>query len=81
MQRLLSRICRDILEGKRMVKRDTYLYHLKRGRKISYTGITNDPKRREHEHRSAGRHFRRMAVHPYPTSRETALKREKKYKK
>ena len=30
--------------------RDTYKYHLKQGRKIVHTGITNDLERREQEH-------------------------------
>lgn len=58
--------------------RDTYLYHLKQGRKIKYTGITDDPERREREHKSAGKRFTHMFVHPYPSSRKTARKRETK---
>lgn len=61
--------------------RDTYLYHLKQGRKIVYTGITDDPERRELEHRSAGKRFTHMFVRPYPSSRKTAHKREMKYKR
>ena len=68
------------MSRRKPAKRDTYLYHLKQARKIKYTGISNNPEKREHEHRSAGRRFSHMFVHPYPTSRDTALKREKKYK-
>jgi predicted GIY-YIG superfamily endonuclease len=64
--------------GKRRRRRDTYLYHLKQGRKTKYTGITNDPDRRKREHQSSGKRFTHMFVHPYPMSRKTALKREKK---
>jgi len=63
---------------KKRAKRDTYLYHLKQGRTIVYTGITDDPKRREREHRSAGKRFTHMFVHSYPSSRKTARKREEK---
>ena len=66
---------------KKKAKRDTYLYHLKQGKKIKRTGITNNPERREQEHRSAGKRFSHIYVHPYPMSRETALEREKKYKR
>ena len=34
-----------------MKKRDTYKYELAKGNKIVYIGITNDPERRETEHR------------------------------
>lgn len=67
--------------AKKPAKRDTYLYHLKQGRRIKRTGISNNPKRRLHEHRSSGKRFTHMFVHPYPMSRETALEREKKYRR
>ena len=66
--------------SKRRRKRDTYLYHLKQGRKIKHTGITNDPERRQREHQSSGKRFTHIFVHPRPMSRKTARKREKKYK-
>jgi predicted GIY-YIG superfamily endonuclease len=69
------------LVKKKSARRDTYLYHLKQGKKIKRTGITNNPERREREHRSAGKRFSHIYVHPYPMSRETALEREKKYKR
>mgnify|MGYP003300184612 CR=1 FL=1 len=34
-----------------MAKRDTYKYELTRGNKVVYVGTTQDPKRREQEHR------------------------------
>ncbi len=33
-----------------MTKRDTYKYHVKDGRRIIQSGITNDLERREREH-------------------------------
>ncbi len=35
-----------------MTERDTYKYHLKKGKKIIRSGITNDLERREREHKS-----------------------------
>lgn len=37
--------------------RDTLVYRLKKGRKVVYIGTTNDPERREREHRRAGHEF------------------------
>ncbi len=34
-----------------MTKRDTYTYDFKVGNKIVHSGITNDPERREQEHK------------------------------
>ena len=34
-----------------MEKRDTYKYILKDGNKVMYVGITDDPQRRESEHK------------------------------
>lgn len=34
-----------------MAKRDTYKYELTKGNRVVYVGITNDPHRREAEHR------------------------------
>jgi predicted GIY-YIG superfamily endonuclease len=33
------------------MQRDTYKYELKDGKKVVYVGITNDPERREAQHR------------------------------
>ena len=40
-------------------------YDLKKGRQVVYRGTTNDPDRREREHRNAGLDFDRLV----PTSR------------
>ena len=51
-------------EQARMAKkpRDTVTYDLKRGREIVYRGTTNDPERREQEHRKQGKDFDRLDV-------------------
>lgn len=61
--------------GKKRAKRDTYLYELKDRRKTVYIGITDDPKRREQEHRDEGKKFTKMKVN-FPCSKDTAIKRE-----
>ena len=43
-------------------KRDYYRYELKDGHGVVYIGITNDPARREQEHRSEGKVFDTMNV-------------------
>lgn len=43
-------------------QRDTVTYDLKRGRKVVYRGTTNDPGRREREHRAHGKDFDQFAV-------------------
>lgn len=42
--------------------RDTVTYDLKQGRKVVYRGTTNDPDRREREHRARGKDFTRLVV-------------------
>ena len=37
--------------------RDTLAYDLKKGKKVVYRGTTNDPDRREREHRDTGLQF------------------------
>lgn len=44
-----------------MSKRDTYKYELKQGNKVVYVGITNDPARREMEHRQ-DKNFDKMRI-------------------
>ena len=46
-------------------KRDTVTYDLKKGREVVYRGTTNNPERREREHRDDGLDFDRLV----PTSR------------
>lgn len=43
-------------------KRTYKRYELRDGRKIVYVGITDDPKRRESEHRQDGKKFAKMNV-------------------
>lgn len=61
----------------RRAKRNTYLYRLKDGRDTVYIGITSNPKRREQEHRSEIKKFKKMTVE-FPCSEATARKREQK---
>ena len=42
--------------------RDTVTYDLKKGREVVYRGTTNNPERREREHRAEGKDFDRLAV-------------------
>ena len=59
---------------------DTYKYHLKRGRKIIRSGITNDLERREREHqaRYPGTHVVQVGR---ATTRKAALEWEKRQRK
>jgi len=45
--------------------RDTITYDLKKGNKVVYRGTTNNPARREEEHRGEGKDFDKLI----PTSR------------
>lgn len=64
--------------------RDTYKYKLMDGNKILDIGITNDPQRRESEHKTA-RHRGRMKIFGIVVTEESAKKWEKeeleKYKR
>ena len=51
-------------------KQNTVTYDLKKGRKVVYRGTTNDPDRREREHRDAGIDFDQLV----PTSRRMTPK-------
>lgn len=42
--------------------RDTVTYDLKRGPKVVYRGTTNNPERREREHRAQGKDFDQLKV-------------------
>jgi hypothetical protein len=59
-----------------MTSRDTYQYDLKRGYKVVYRGITNDPERRINEHDNSGKSFSHMSVDIYPKSRSRAEEEE-----
>jgi len=65
-------------------KRDHYRYYLKKGRKILYIGITNDPERREEQHRKEGKNFTHMHIVGPSVTKESAEKWEeetlKKYR-
>ena len=61
--------------GKKRAKRNIYPYVLKDERKIVYIGITNDPRRREQEHKAEGKKFTRMIL-DFPCSEGTAQKHE-----
>jgi len=71
--------------AKKQKDRDTCRYKLKKGNQIVYIGITDDPKRRESEHKSEGKQFSKMEKVGTAVTRESALKWEsesiKKYKK
>lgn len=54
-----------------MSKRDTYKYELKDGNKVLYVGITNNPERREQEHRQ-NKEFGHMNIIGNHTNREAA---------
>jgi predicted GIY-YIG superfamily endonuclease len=54
-----------------MAKRETSKYILKDGNKVLYVGITNDPKRREAEHRKE-KDFQKMEIIGRAVTREAA---------
>ena len=54
-----------------MEKRDTNKYVLKQGNKIVYVGITDDPQRREAEHRQ-DMNFDKLEIVGRKTSRDNA---------
>jgi len=56
--------------------RDYHRYELKRGKKVVYRGITNDPERREAEHRQEGKNFTHMHIIGPAVTKETAQKWE-----
>lgn len=58
-------------------KRDHYRYELKDGNKIVYIGITDDPSRREAQHRQEGKRFSHMRVVGLAVTIDTAQKWEK----
>lgn len=53
------------------MKRDTYKYELTQGNKVVYVGITNDPARREMEHRQ-DKDFDRMRIIGRPSTLDGA---------
>jgi predicted GIY-YIG superfamily endonuclease len=59
-----------------MGKRDTYRYRLLKDGKIVHSGITNDPARRQREHRSDGIQFDTLETVGPTVTRKTALEWE-----
>ncbi len=57
-------------------KRDTVSYDLLKGNKILYRGTTNDPDRREQEHRDEGKRFSKMRITSRKITEEGAKKKE-----
>ena len=57
-------------------KQDTVTYKLKDGNKLLYVGTTNDPGRREQEHRDSGKKFGHMNVTSRRMTEDGAMKKE-----
>ncbi len=57
-------------------KNDTVVYELKKGNKILYVGTTNDPERREQEHKKTGKNFGHMNVITRKMSEDGAKNKE-----
>ena len=57
-------------------KRDTVTYELKKGNKVVYVGTTNDPERREQQHRHDGKKFSHMKVTSRRMTKGGAKKKE-----
>lgn len=55
-----------------MAERDTFKYELRDGNRVVYVGITNDPARREAEHRAEGMDFTRMKIVGNKSTRDGA---------
>jgi predicted GIY-YIG superfamily endonuclease len=68
-----------------MENRDTVTYELKQGNKVVYVGTTNDPERREQEHKDSGKNFGHMHVTSRKMTEKGAMKKEaerlEKYRK
>ena len=66
-------------------KRDTLVYELKQGNRVVYVGTTNDPERREQEHKNEGKQFNRMSIISRRMTEKGAKEKENerlaKYKK
>lgn len=54
-----------------MANRNTYKYELTRGNRVVYVGITNDPSRREAEHRQ-DKDFTTMRIVGHPSTLDGA---------
>ena len=58
------------------VKRDTVTYDLKVGSNMVYRGTTNNPERREQEHRDEGKRFGHLNVTSRRMTEDGAKKKE-----
>ena len=65
------------MAGKRRIKRDTYNYALRDGRKVVYYGVTNDPDRRLRQHVNSGKRFTSMCL-GIKVTKNTAEAREQR---
>ena len=65
------------MAGKRRIKRDTYNYTLRDGRKVVYYGVTNDPDRRLRQHVNSGKRFTSMCL-GIKVTKNTAEAREQR---
>lgn len=59
-----------------MAQRTDVVYELLDGHKVVYVGKTNDPKRREIEHRTDGKEFTSMRIITPKLTPESANRRE-----
>lgn len=57
-------------------KNDTVTYELKQGNKVVYVGTTNDPERREQEHKDVGKKFSHMNITSRRMTNDGAKKKE-----
>ena len=57
-------------------KQDTVTYELKKGNEVVYVGTTNDPERREQEHKEQGKKFGHMNVTSRRMTEDGAKRKE-----
>lgn len=57
-------------------KRETVTYELKDGNKVLYVGTTNDPERREQEHKDDGKRFKKLNITSKKMTEDGAMKKE-----
>lgn len=57
-------------------KMDTVTYELKEGKKVVYVGTTNNPERREQQHRQEGKKFSHMNVTSRRMTQDGAKRQE-----
>jgi len=59
-----------------MKNRNYHRYNLKQGHKVVYKGITNNPERREEQHKDEGKRFTKMQVVGPSVTKDAAEKWE-----